>query len=257
MNKSILRVLFFIFTLMPLGCKESIDYQPGIFFEGRQLEIAKEIYEGDEADLLKKLPLISKEELNKPAKAGMTLLFWAMTASLGENATPERLHIISDLVRAGADPLQPQPDGPGSPAELAMKSDNGMWIKAMLDGGLSPNAREKRHNEAIIFKSIWAKNTDSLKVLIDYGADINIRDSLENTVLISALDAHSYDHVILLLENGADSSIRGSSGWSMSNQLQRYFDRGISDNEERNKLEKIKNLLIQHGGQWPPSPVKK
>ena len=252
MNKSILRVLFFIFTLMTLGCKESVDYQPGNFFEGRQLEIAKEIYEGDEADLLKKLPLISKEELNKPAKAGMTLLFWAMTASLGENATPERLHIISDLVRAGADPLQPQPDGPGSPAELAMKSDNGMWIKAMLDGGLSPNAREKRHNEAIIFKSIWAKNTDSLKVILDYGADINIRDSLGETVLIEALDAQSYDHVILLLQRGADSSIKGNLGWTMGNQLQRDLDEGIGNSEDRKKLELIKTLLIQNGGEWPP-----
>ncbi|KJM64874.1 Inversin [Pluralibacter gergoviae] len=257
MSNSITKVVSIMVVFILFGCKKNMDYEPENFFEARQLEIAKAIYEGDETDLLKKLPLISTEELNKPAKAGMTLLFWAMTASLGDNATPERLHIISDLVRAGADPLQTQPDGPGSPAELAIKSDNGMWIKAMLDGGLSPNAREKRHNEAIIFKSIWAKNTDSLKVLIDYGADINIRDSLENTVLISALDAHSYDHVILLLENGADSSIRGSSGWSMGNQLQRYFDRGISDNEERNKLEKIKNILIQHGGQWPPSPVKK
>ncbi|HDS1237135.1 ankyrin repeat domain-containing protein [Pluralibacter gergoviae] len=255
--KSIILAAFILISAFGIqGCKKNMDYEPEDFFVGRQLEIAKAIYEGDEADLLKKLPLISTEELNKPAKAGMTLLFWAMTASLGDNATPQRLHIISDLVRAGADPLQPQPDGPGSPAELAMKSDKGVWIKAMLDGGLSPNAREKRHNEAIIFKSIWAKNTDSLKVLIDYGADINIRDSLENTVLISALDAHSYDHVILLLESGADSSIRGSSGWSMANQLQRYFDRGISDNDERKKLEKIKTLLIQHGGQWPPSPVK-
>ena len=253
----ILATIVFISVICMQGCKKNMDYEPNDFFEGRQLEIAKAIYEGDEADLRKKLPLISKEELNKPAKAEMTLLFWAMTATLGDNATPERLHIISDLVRAGADPLQPQPNGPGSPAELAMKSDKGVWIKAMLEGGLSPNARDKRHNEAIIFKSIWAKNTDSLKVLLDYGADINIRDSLENTVLISALDAHSYDHVILLLQSGADSSIRGSSGWSMGNQLQRYFDRGIRDNEERKKLEEIKSLLIQHGGQWPPSPVKK
>ena len=253
----ILATIVFISVICMQGCKKNMDYEPNDFFEGRQFEIAKAIYEGDEADLRKKLPLISKEELNKPAKAEMTLLFWAMTATLGDNATPERLHIISDLVRAGADPLQPQPNGPGSPAELAMKSDKGVWIKAMLEGGLSPNARDKRHNEAIIFKSIWAKNTDSLKVLLDYGADINIRDSLENTVLISALDAHSYDHVILLLQSGADSSIRGSSGWSMGNQLQRYFDRGIRDNEERKKLEEIKSLLIQHGGQWPPSPVKK
>ncbi|HDS1237132.1 ankyrin repeat domain-containing protein [Pluralibacter gergoviae] len=252
MSNSITKVVSIMVVFILFGCKKNMDYEPENFFEARQLEIAKAIYEGDETDLLKKLPLISKEELNKPAKAGMTLLFWAMTASLGDNATPQRLHIISDLVRAGADPLQPQPDGPGSPAELAMKSDNGMWIKAMLDGGLSPNAREKRHNEAIIFKSIWAKNTDSLKVILDYGADINIRDSLGETVLIEALDAQSYDHVILLLQRGADSSIKGNLGWTMGNQLQRDLDEGIGNSEDRKKLELIKTLLIQNGGEWPP-----
>ncbi|KJM64873.1 Inversin [Pluralibacter gergoviae] len=257
MNKSILRVLFFIFTLMTLGCKESVDYQPGNFFEGRQLEIAKEIYEGDEADLLKKLPLISMEELNKPAKAGMTLLFWAMTASLGENATPERLHIISDLVRAGADPLQPQPDGPGSPAELAMKSDKGVWIKALLEGGLSPDARDKTHHKPIIFRSIMAKNTQTLKTVLDYGANINLQDPLGDTVLIDAMYAQSYDHVILLLQRGADSSIAGNLGWTMGNQLQRDLDEGIGNSEDREKLETIKTLLIKNGGEWPPKPVRK
>ncbi|EPK8589376.1 hypothetical protein QDZ86_005047 [Pluralibacter gergoviae] len=141
MTNSITKVVIIMVIFILFGCKKNMDYKPEDFFEARQLEIAKAIYKGDETDLLKKLPLISTEELNKPVKAGMTLLFWAMTASLGDNATPERLHIISDLVRAGADPLQTQPDGPGSPAELAMKSDNSMWIKAMLDGGLSPNVR--------------------------------------------------------------------------------------------------------------------
>ncbi|KJM64875.1 Inversin [Pluralibacter gergoviae] len=257
MSNTAIQVLIFIITIILFGCKKNMDYEPENFFEARQLEIAKAIYEGDETHLLKKLSLISKEELNKPARAGMTLLFWAMTATLGDNATPERLHIISDLVRAGADPLQPQPDGPGSPAELAMKSDRGVWIKAMLDGGLSPNARDKRHNEAIIFKSIWAKNTDSLKVLLDYGADINIRDSLGETVLIQALDAQSYDHVILLLQRGADSSIAGNLGWTMGNQLQRDLDEGIGNSEDRKKLETIKTLLIKNGGEWPPKPVRK
>lgn len=255
--KSIMLTIFVLISAFCIqGCKKNMDYEPEDFFKDRQLEIAKAIYEGDEADLLKKLPLISKEELNKPAKAEMTLLFWAMTVSLGDNATSERLHIISDLVRAGADPLQPQPDGPGSPAELAMKSDKGVWIKAMLEGGLSPNAREKRHNEAIIFKSIWATNTETLKTILDYGADINIRDSLGDTVLIDALDAHSFDHVILLLKRGADSSIKGNLGWTMGNQLQRFLNEGVGNSEDREKLRLIKALLIKNGGEWPPKPVE-
>ena len=257
MSSSITKVVIIMVIFILFGCKKNMDYEPEDFFEGRQLEIAKAIYEGDEDDLLKKQPLISKEELNKPAKARMTLLFWAMMAASGDEVPPVRAHIITDLVQAGADPLQPQPNTPGSPAEIAVKNDNAIWIKAMLEGGLSPDARDKRHNEAIIFKSVFAKNTDTLKTLLDHGADINVRDALGETVLISALDAQSYDHVILLLQRGADSSIKGNLGWTMGNQLQRYLERGTGDSDDRKKLEVIKALLIKHGGQWPPQPVKK
>lgn len=257
MSNSINKVVIIIVTLILFGCKKNMNYDPEDFFEGSQLEIAKAIDEGDEADLLKKSPLINKENLNKPAKEKVTLLFWAIINATGDNATPKRAHMITTLIKSGADPLQPQPNMPGSPAEFAMKGENAIWIKAMLDGGLSPDARDKLNNKPIIFQSIWAKNTETLKTLISYGADINIKNSLGDTVLIDALDARSYDHVILLLENGANSSIRGNSGWSMGNQLQRYFVRGISDNEDRKKLEKIKSLLINNGGEWPQKPVKK
>lgn len=71
----------------------------------------------------------------------MTLLFWAINNAIYDKTTPERLKIITDLVKAGADPLQPQPNTPGSPAEFVMKADKGIWIQAMLEGGLSPNVR--------------------------------------------------------------------------------------------------------------------
>lgn len=257
MKKITIVIIASISLFLIQGCNKSGDLKPGDFFEGRQLEIAEAVYDGNEQALKARLPLISKEALNRPARAEMTLLFWAMMASSGDEVPPVRAHIITDLVQAGADPLQPQPNTPGSPAEIAVKNDNAIWIKAMLEGGLSPDARDKRHNEAIIFKSVFAKNTDTLKTLLDYGADINVRDALGETVLISALDAQSYDHVILLLQRGADSSIKGNLGWTMGNQLQRDLDQSTGDGDDRKKLELIKALLIKNGGEWPPQPVKK
>ena len=95
MSKSILKAVIITIAFALFSCEKHMDYEPEAFFKGRQLEIAKAIYEDDETDLLKKLPLISQEELNKPAKAEMTLLFWAMTATLGDNATPFSLSICS------------------------------------------------------------------------------------------------------------------------------------------------------------------
>lgn len=257
MSNTAIQVLIFIITVTLFGCKKTMAYEPENFFSGRQLEIARAIYEGDDGILKRRLSLINNKELNAPAKEKMTLLFWAISNTTGDNATPKRAHMITSLIKSGADPLQPQPNMPGSPAEFAMKGKNAIWIKAMLDGGLSPDARDKLNNKPIIFQSIWAKNTETLETILDYGADINIRNSLGDTVLIDALDAHSYDHVILLLKRGADSSIRGNSGWTMGNQLQRFLNRDIGDPEDRKKLEEIKALLIRDGGTWPPESVEK
>ena len=256
MTKWIMAMALLFTVLMVQGCKKNMEYEPRDFFEGRQLEVAQLIYDGDEVKLNEKLPSISKEELNRPVKADMTLLFWSVLNAIYDKNTPERLKIITDLVKAGADPLQPRPEGGSSPAEFVMKADKGIWVKAMLDGGLPPNSKDKVFNEPIVFQTIKAKNPETLKVMLDYGADINTRDSLGNTLLISSLDSHSFDHTILLLERGADSKIKGKFGWTMGNQLQRFIDRGVGDAEDKEKIDKIKELLIKKGGDWPPLPVE-
>ena len=256
MSKLIMAMALLFTVLMMQGCKKNMEYEPQDFFEGRQLDIAQLIYDGDEVKLKEKLPSVSKEELNRQVKADMTLLFWSVLNSIYDKNTPERLKIITDLVKAGADPLQPRPEGGSSPAEFVMKADKGIWVKAMLDGGLPPNAKDKVFYEPIIFQTIKAKNPETLKVMLDYGADINTRDSLGNTLLISSLDSHSFDHTILLLERGADSKIKGKFGWTMGNQLQRFIARGVGDAEDKEKIDKIKELLIKKGGDWPPLPVE-
>ena len=187
MKKIILIITMVVSTLIMQGCKQGMDLQPQDYFEGTQLDIATIIYEGDRQKLDKVLPTVSKETLNRPAKADMTLLFWAINNAIFDKNTPERLKIITDLVKAGADPLQPRPEGRSSPAEYVMKADKGVWIQAMLEGGLSPNARDEINNQPIIFKSFQAVNTETLSTLIAYKADVNIKGAMNRTPLINAL----------------------------------------------------------------------
>jgi hypothetical protein len=58
------------------------------------------------------------------------------------------------------------------------------------------------------------------------------------------------------LERGSDNKIKGKFGWTMGNQLQRFIDRGVGDAEDKEKINKIKELLIKNGGDWPPLPVE-
>jgi ankyrin repeat protein len=245
--------LILIFILLLQGCRQNTDQNPQDYFSGQQLVLAQAIESGKIDEVKKRL---TGTDLNRPGQHDMTLLFWALMNTLNDKKTQPRLQIVTELIRAGADPLQPRPNGKSSPAEFVLMADSGEWIKAMLDGGLSPNAKDKIFDEPIIFETIKAKNTRTLEVMLDKGSNIDVADSLGKTLLIDALDYGAYDHVLLLLQRGANPEIKAESGWSMGNQLQLELERAQECSELYKKLNEIKEALIQHGGKWPPVPAK-
>lgn len=254
MKARLITSLIVVFIFLIQGCRQNSDLNPEDYFSGQQLVLAQAIESGKIDEVKKHL---TGTDLNKPGQRDMTLLFWALMNTLYDKKTQPRLQIVTELIKAGADPLQPRPNGKSSPAEFVLMADSGEWIKAMLDGGLSPNAKDYVFDKPIIFQSIEAKNTETLKVMLDRGGNINITDSLGNTLLIDAFDFHSYDHVFLLLERGADPDIRADNGWTLGNQLQRFLEKAKKDSDEYKDLIAIKESLIRHGGKWPPEPVKR
>jgi len=243
--------LALLFTFMIQGCKQTGDLDPQDYFSGQQLVMAKAIERGEVDEVKKFAP---ETDLNKPGQQDMTLLFWALSNAINAKKTASQLEIITELVKAGADPLQPRPAGGSSPAEFVLQGDSGDWISALLDGGLSPDAKDKVHHDPIILETLNAKNTETLKVMLDRGANINVTDSAGNTLLIYALDYGKHDHVLLLLDRGANPEIRSDVGWTMGNQLQRLLHGAKEGSKHYQDLIKIKEKLIQHGGKWPPSP---
>ncbi|EMB2733498.1 ankyrin repeat domain-containing protein [Serratia marcescens] len=243
MKKIILIITMVVSTLIMQGCKQGMDLQPQDYFEGTQLDIANIIYEGDRQKLDKVLPTVSKETLNRPAKAEMTLLFWAINNAIFDKNTPERLKIITDLVKAGADPLQPRPEGRSSPAEYVMKADKGVWIQAMLEGGLSPNARDEINNQPIIFKSFQAVNTETLSTLIDYKVDVNIKGAMNRTPLINALYNSCPKHIEVLLAHGANPLAKDDFNDSFLSLISAEIAKGDKNNSYIKKLIKIKEKI--------------
>ncbi|CAI1560162.1 ankyrin repeat domain-containing protein [Serratia sp. PF2-63] len=225
------------------GCEQGRELQPQDYFKGKQLDIATIIYEGDRQKLDKVLPTVSKETLNRPAKAEMTLLFWAINNAIFDKNTPERLKIITDLVKAGADPLQPRPEGRSSPAEYVMKADKGVWIQAMLEGGLSPNARDEINNQPIIFKSFQAVNTETLSTLIDYKVDVNIKGAMNRTPLINALYNSCPEHIEVLLAHGANPLAKDDFNDSFISLISAEIAEGDKNNSYIKKLIKIKDNI--------------
>ncbi|HIE1456270.1 ankyrin repeat domain-containing protein [Serratia marcescens] len=243
MKHIILMITVVLSICVMQGCEQGRELQPQDYFKGKQLDIATIIYEGDRQKLDKVLPTVSKETLNRPAKAEMTLLFWAINNAIFDKNTPERLKIITDLVKAGADPLQPQPNTPGSPAEFVMKADKGVWIQAMLEGGLSPNARDKVHNQPIIFESFDAANTETLKMLIAYQVDVDIKGAMNRTPLINALYNSCPEHIEVLLAHGANPLAKDDFNDSFLSLISAEIAKGDKNNSYIKKLIKIKEKI--------------
>lgn len=108
MKKRLMAFVALCFLFMIQGCKQDMDLNPQDYFSGQQLELAKAIEEGD-VDAVK--TLAPESDLNKPGKQDMTLLFWAIGNAINDKKTSPHLKVITLLVKAGADPLQPRPQG--------------------------------------------------------------------------------------------------------------------------------------------------
>ncbi|ORM68240.1 hypothetical protein HA48_20775 [Pantoea wallisii] len=214
------------------------------FFSGTQLSLAQEIERGNEPEVKS---LAMKTDLNKPGKQDMTLLFFALQNSYDKDR--RKLVIVSDLVRAGANPLQKIPDM-GSAAEASAKSDDPVFIAALIDGGMSPNAEVE--DTPIIFGAASEHSLKVMSYLVKMGADVNKKDSLGQTVLIECLSGFQLDNVIWLLEHGADPRVTTDNGWGFNNMLAKIIERQ-SNGRNTEKLQKIRNLAIKKDMEWPPA----
>lgn len=245
--RMILFILFFsVFTAQ--GCKQEMKLKAEDFFDDQQLSLAQAISHEDINEVVRQARQVS---LNKPGRHDMTLLFFALTASINPHPSEQQLNIVTELVRAGADPLQPLPEGKGSPAEHVLEADKAIWIKTLLTGGLSPDARDRVENDPILFRTKYAKNTETLKAMLDAGANINIKDSLGETLLISAFFYGSFEHVKLLLERGADPDPVNAQGMRFAKIVAMNMEKSDKSTKYYQQCKEIKEMLIQRNVSWP------
>ena len=246
-KKFILVLIAMYFFIFISGCNAMETLQAEHFFSGAQLSLAKAIQEGD-IEEMKSLAL--KKNLNKPGDQDMTLLFFALQTSYSKKK--DQLNILSALVKSGADPLQQVP-GMGSIAQVVARSDSPVYMEALLEGGMSPNAIVE--DTPIIFYSATEHSFNVLKLLVEKGADVNKKDSLGQNVLIEALASMQLDQVEWLLLNGADPSVKTVNGWQFGNMLEKTINR-MEDVKSKtgSKLEEIRIIAIKKGMKWPPQP---
>ncbi|WBF44874.1 ankyrin repeat domain-containing protein [Serratia rubidaea] len=219
---------------------------PEEYFTGQQLVLAKAIEAGD---LERVKQLAPETDLNTPGEQRLTPLFFAINEAMYNDNPANRLAIITALVSAGADPL---PQGKNSPALWMVRADKDIWLKAMLDGGLSPDARDKDNDEPIIHQTMYAKTTDTLALLVARGADVDARDSLGETPLMAAFFNNSFEHANYLLDHGADPNPVNKKGWILASLVQDGIKDSRPETEYHQNCLRLRDKMIALGVKWPP-----
>ena len=217
------------------------------FFSGAQLVLAQAIEQGRLDEVRAQARALGPGQLNAAGAQEMTLLFFAVQSAFGEK--PRQLEILTELVRAGADPLQRVKDL-GSPLGVALRARSPLYVQAFLDGGASPNSSDG--STPILFEAASEHTAATLKLLLDRGADPNKKDSLGNTALMKALTGMQLDQVVYLLERGASPAFVNVNGVSFAGQLQFQMGRQQADSPAMRKLEEIRRRIAALGVAWPP-----
>lgn len=227
------------------------------FFKGQQLEIALAIDKSD-ADLAGSLAKkIGHVELDRPGTEGMTLLTYAANKAISES--PKHLEVVKALIRSGADPLtQAGGQNGGSILSIALLRAEGgagpSFLLAVLDAGVSPNSLEYRNGGApIIFRMTSQDTPECLHLLVERGADVNIKSKLGRTAIFYGLDAFALDEVNYLLDHGANPDVVDVYGNSFASKLKEKVDTQQNDPRQRYpKILALRDRVIKMGVQWPP-----
>ncbi|MGO9093857.1 MAG: ankyrin repeat domain-containing protein [Bryobacteraceae bacterium] len=187
-------------------------------------ELAKAIQAGDFEAMRK--TLATHPHLNGRDEAGYDLLSLAVSETLGSShADDERIIRVEGvrlLLEAGMAPNEAQdPNGDstfaGSASHVSQTGTQTREVadqagaevfRLFLEHGADPNA--VRSGEPLIFSV--AANLDSLREILDHGADMNKRDADGVTPLLSCLWNARWDAALLLVERGADIDVSNSHG---------------------------------------------
>ena len=215
---------------------------PEKYFTGPHLEIARAIVR---RDLDKVKSLCQGVEIDKPFKKNMTLMWFAMIK--------KNYEAVTLLARLGSDLDGQVAEGLGSPLDIAFNTPTTEYLRAMLDGGLSPNHTDPSHNN-MMHRAVMDGTLDHLKLLLERGADVDQPDSLHRTALSDALAIVQADVALFLIERGADVNATMTNGVTIAWSLQKRIERQEPGSPTAKKLELVKQAMEQRGVKFPATP---
>lgn len=121
----------------------------------------------------------------------------------------------------------------------ALKNGDLEKLKLKLENGIDVNDRSGEYRYPI-HKAVLLKDTDIVKLFLDYNANINIQEPLQgNTPINLAIFNKDFKMVSFLKENGANLEIKNS--WGMTSlEYATYLKNNMSFDDIDNIIEILK-----------------
>jgi ankyrin repeat protein len=225
--------------------------QASDYFEGPLLQAGQAIERGD----VPALQALQRQgvNFNTPGKQGMTLMWLAIARKQPE--------MVTALVRLGVEPDLQISNMKGMGTALSYtfmtrtdpnNKEGLVLLKAMLDGGLSPNYKTPV-GTPLLHRSI-AGNIEHVKLVLAYGADINGVDSLGGGALLKALRSVEPGIALYLIGKGIDlntfTSIGITPAWSLHLSLLRMDPKYPVTQQ----MQQVKEAMQARGVKFPPDP---
>ena len=223
----------------------SFSYPAKKFFKGHYLLMAQAI-ERNDMDQLEQLA--RGQDLTLKGAKDMDLMWFA----IGH----ENFDAIRTLVELGVNPDTQTAQGIGSALQYTfMKHDDTRFLKAMLDGGLSPN-HEHPTQELMLQRAVFG-GLQHVKLLLERGTYIDARDSIGGTALTEAISYRSPDIAIFLVEQGADFNTYKVIGSTPAWATHLAINGTRPGNPIHEQFLELRDLMIAKGAKWPPdSPME-
>jgi len=146
-------------------------------------------------------------DLDKVERNGVSLLIYEITAG---NAIAVRT-----LLDAGANPNVVTPSGV-SPMLAAALTPDQTFLRLLLDKGGDPNLEDQR-KEPLITRLVFFQQWENILLLLDRGARIDAHGPSGQTAAYLFGSLHQFDRVHVLLERGADPTIKTTADIELRN----------------------------------------
>ncbi len=127
--------------------------------------------------------------------------------------------------------------------EMLYMNGNVDILNVLLEFGLSVNYQKAVSHASLLMRFSVLNKLACVRMLIDQGADVNLRDSVGNNALMYATSAGDIEIIQLLLDNGG-SLIRNNLGYGPLDLLRNM--QAIAPQTSTHFTE-IGNLLLQAG----------